>query len=73
MEKDEAMCTYEVETVETFVCPINEGTSYFPHESNCGSFYICTNGIYEKQNCADGLLWSPQLRICNFEHLVECN
>ncbi|CAO1439718.1 unnamed protein product [Diamesa serratosioi] len=57
MEKDEAMCTYESEPIDTFVCPMNTGTSYYPHESKCGSFYQCVNGIPGMLNCADGLLW----------------
>ena len=73
MEKDEAMCTYEADSVEKFVCPIETGTSYFPDESECGSFYQCVNGVHEILKCADGLLWSQQLGICNFAHLVECN
>lgn len=73
MEKDEAMCTYDAKPVETFVCPIITGTLYFPHESDCGFFYRCDNGVHEMLECADGLLWSQQLGICNFKNLVECN
>ncbi|CAO1435897.1 unnamed protein product [Diamesa tonsa] len=64
MAKEEAMCFYDsLIPVETFACPIKTGTSYFPHESDCGSFYRCVNGVHEMLQCADGLLWSQQLGI----------
>lgn len=69
MEMDQAMCTFDI---QTFVCPNNNEISYFPHASSCSSFYRCDNGVHEVLDCADGFLWSQELGICNFHHLVDC-
>ena len=39
----------------------------------CNAFYQCSNGIWwDKQFCPDGLLFNPEISVCDWPENVEC-
>ena len=40
----------------------------------CNAFYQCSNGIWwDKQYCPDGLLFNPEVDVCDWPENVECD
>lgn len=44
---------------------------YYPH-SDCGSFYICVNGMLIPQDCGPDLQWSQSELSCDRKENVRC-
>ncbi|XP_050540568.1 probable chitinase 10 isoform X2 [Daktulosphaira vitifoliae] len=40
---------------------------------DCTSYYLCSYGIYIKQNCAPGLAWNDQVKLCDWKENVYCD
>ena len=57
-------------------CP-QDGVFYPNYSTGCQKFYVCayTGTQYEKitdYSCPPGLLFDPQMKACNYAHLVSC-
>uniref|UniRef100_A0A7G3ASV1 Putative peritrophin n=1 Tax=Lutzomyia longipalpis TaxID=7200 RepID=A0A7G3ASV1_LUTLO len=61
----------------TFVCPEEQEQRkdlvMFPHESDCGKFYICSHGRPHEFSCPWGLYFNPEKNLCDWKENVECN
>jgi len=45
----------------------------YPVPGICNAFYQCSNGIWwDKQYCPDGLLFNPEIEVCDWPENVEC-
>ncbi|KAK9686833.1 Chitin binding Peritrophin-A domain [Popillia japonica] len=53
-------------------CPENETGFLLPHASDCSKFYICIGGEPIVQSCPAGLLFNPQLMVCDWPQYVQC-
>ncbi|GFR09125.1 uncharacterized protein TNCT_333271 [Trichonephila clavata] len=66
-----APVTTEVPTTpKPFVCPSSEG--FFPHERNCGKYYLCINNQPEVRICPKGQLYDIDKKRCNDEEETNC-
>merc|ERR1712227_737922 len=46
----------------------------YPVPGICNAFYQCSNGIWwDKQYCPDGLLFNPEVDVCDWPENVECD
>ena len=53
--------------------PGNSGeTILLPDASDCSVFYKCSNGVPVRQQCPSGLLFNPQLQVCDYPSNVDC-
>jgi len=44
-----------------------------PHETDCSKYYQCDHGHqFEDQSCPEGLLFNPELLVCDWPENVEC-
>lgn len=44
---------------------------YFPNESDAGSFYQCSNGVPIYQPCPAGLIFNPDINVCDYPQNYE--
>lgn len=61
--------------VTCFKCPIASATNGFidvPMDYQCGEFIRCFDNVPTHSVCADGLLFDPENRQCNFAKNVVC-
>jgi len=52
-------------------CPA-QGIVFLPDPTDCKKYYLCADGTAVPQECADGLLFDPELGKCNTASEVEC-
>lgn len=43
-----------------------------PHPTDCKKFLNCANGMMFIQDCGPGTAFSPSMKVCDFEHKVQC-
>ncbi|XP_065571763.1 chitin-binding domain protein cbd-1-like isoform X1 [Artemia franciscana] len=60
--------TFAPPTSGPFVCPEPDG--YFSNPESCYSFYICYEGTENIRYCAEGLVYNPPKRTCDYPHNV---
>ncbi|CAL7950612.1 unnamed protein product [Xylocopa violacea] len=53
-------------------CP-SKGVKYIADETDCGSYYECTDGDSQKLECNDGLSFDPITSMCTWPPNVECS
>lgn len=55
-------------------CPAVDGATpvYFPHPTDCGKFYECSNGEKLEQECALGLHFNPNKNVCDWPLVAGC-
>lgn len=44
----------------------------WPHETDCGKFWLCDGSEAILGNCSNGLLFNPQTLTCDFSCNVQC-
>uniref|UniRef100_A0A182MUZ6 Chitin-binding type-2 domain-containing protein n=1 Tax=Anopheles culicifacies TaxID=139723 RepID=A0A182MUZ6_9DIPT len=44
----------------------------FPNPTNCSQYIICYGSVPIEQSCSDGLLFNPQLNVCDIPSNVIC-
>ncbi|KAK9686834.1 Chitin binding Peritrophin-A domain [Popillia japonica] len=49
-----------------------EYVSLLPHESDCTKFYICNGGTPVVAECQSGLLFNPNLLVCDYPESAGC-
>merc|ERR1711915_638717 len=56
------------------VCPDNEDgfLDFVPHPFDCTKYYECAWGVPILMDCAPPLFFDPNLNICNWPDLVDC-
>lgn len=57
------------------VCPPPDGSGeivFFPDPDDCHSYYECSNGEPIHMSCPDGLVWNPELDVCDFNNPHLC-
>lgn len=55
-----------------FQCPANITYTEIEVESHCNQFIRCIDSRPQHLDCAEGLVFDPELENCNFAHLVGC-
>ncbi|XP_068207718.1 uncharacterized protein [Palaemon carinicauda] len=70
MARAENQCSAEI----TAMCPALDPATpvYYPDPYDCSSYCECSDGIAWKFYCAPPTLYDETLKICNWEHLVDC-
>ena len=66
--------TNNVETsgvCEAVVCKPG-GDIYLANPGDCGSFYQCSNGVPVLQPCPAGLVFNPNLNVCDYPSNYTC-
>lgn len=53
-------------------CPLN-GTKRIPHETDCGSYYLCVDGVKNKKYCEDGLSFDATKGMCTWPLSGSCS
>lgn len=65
---DNVSCGAEAGTVSAACEP-----GVHPHETDCAKYYQCDHGHrFDDQSCPDGLLFNPELLVCDWPENVEC-
>ncbi|XP_071860834.1 uncharacterized protein [Bombus fervidus] len=55
-------------------CPSNqEDVVLIPNPNDCASYYSCDGGVAYLMNCSVGLLFNPELRVCDWADNVTCS
>ena len=53
-------------------CPMEGGTGFAPHPTDCSKFMNCWKGTAHTQQCGPGTLFNPQTLQCDFPYNVNC-
>ena len=53
-------------------CPMEGGTGFAPHPTDCSKFINCWKGTAHTQQCGPGTLFNPQTLQCDFPYNVNC-
>ena len=56
----------------TVQCPNPNGIFADPSDPTCKRYYICANGSPHEYNCPAGLVFDPNVSICNYESNYQC-
>jgi Chitin binding Peritrophin-A domain len=48
------------------------GDHYLPNPSDCGSFYQCNDGVPMFQPCPAGLVFNPNIKLCDWPSSYPC-
>jgi len=59
--------------LSSFVCPNNDETKRYPHESDCSKFYVCSDGMVIVQTCPRGLHFDANMEVCDYPENVDCD
>ena len=51
----------------------SDPSGFYPHETDCQKYYQCAAGTPYEYTCAEGTLYSVDLKYCDWEANVECN
>lgn len=55
-------------------CPSNQDDVVLvPNPNDCASYYACDGGVAYLMNCSAGLLFNPELRVCDWADNVTCS
>lgn len=55
-------------------CPSNQDDVVLvPNPADCASYYACDGGVAYLMNCSAGLLFNPELRVCDWAENVTCS
>ncbi|XP_053687059.1 threonine-rich protein-like [Sabethes cyaneus] len=55
------------------VCPPQENdNAYFPHESDCTKYYLCSHGVAIEMSCAEGTFWNAEANVCDIPGHSGC-
>lgn len=55
-------------------CPSNQDDVVLvPNPDDCASYYACDGGVAYLMNCSAGLLFNPELRVCDWAENVTCS
>lgn len=65
--------TTEDDPGETTCPEVSSQEVYYPDPKDCGSFYLCSNGVPYHHSCDDGLYFNPNINVCDSADNVECN
>jgi len=52
-------------------CPTS-GVVHLPYFGNCSLYWICSDGDATLRQCPPGLIYDPDLTVCNIESQVDC-
>lgn len=69
---EEAKCDSALNPVKPVVCP-PVGSENLPHETNCGWYYECNDGVKTKKECPGDLSFSPVKGICSWPPSSMCS
>jgi len=53
-------------------CPMEGGTGFAPHQTDCSKFINCWKGTAHTQQCGPGTLFNPHTLQCDFPYNVNC-
>lgn len=75
-------CIYQLESFRSAVTQLSmqeclaiecDGThGYLPDPSDCGSFYMCSYGNPYRMPCLAGLVFNPDLMVCDHPSSYDC-
>ncbi|QTR52888.1 chitin binding peritrophin-A domain-containing protein [Thiothrix unzii] len=55
-------------------CPSNnEVYVSFPNPDDCGSYYVCDNGVPFYKDCPSGLHFNAETEVCDWPENAKCN
>lgn len=64
-----AICLYH--NYSSATCTGEKG-NYYPDPEDCSKFYECFDGVPLHWECPNGLLFNPELLVCDWSDNVDC-
>ena len=67
----------DTEPIDDFDCSDAEDGAQFPSPTNCSEYYVCVSRLAYLRKCpmmvsGGSLYYDPEIKICNWPNLVEC-